>query len=130
MRIVSTPSRHYSGRGITDRNATLWGSWAVIGSRHRFYVSGDTGYSDHFHEIGERVGPFDMAFVKIGAYGPGAPWLDIHMAPEDAVRAHRDVRAQAAVPGALGHLQPGVPRLGRADRARIGGGRGEPGRPA
>ena len=98
VRIVSTPSRHYSGRGITDRNATLWGSWAVIGSTHRFYVSGDTGYSDHFARIGERLGPFDMAFVKIGAYGPGAPWLDIHMAPEDAVRAHRDVGARRMFP--------------------------------
>jgi L-ascorbate metabolism protein UlaG (beta-lactamase superfamily) len=98
VRIVSTPSRHYSGRGLTDKNATLWTSWSVIGARHRFYVSGDTGYSDHFTKIGERYGPFDMAFIKIGAYGPGAPWLDIHMTPEDAVRAHRDVRARRMFP--------------------------------
>lgn len=90
VRIVSTPSRHDSGRGLTDRNATLWGSWSVVGARHRFYVSGDTGYSDHFRGIGERLGPFDLSFVKIGAYGPGAPWLDIRMSAEDAVRAHRD----------------------------------------
>ena len=98
VRIVSTPSRHYSGRGLADKNATLWTSWSVIGSKHRFYVSGDTGYSDHFARIGERFGPFDLAFVKIGAYGPGAPWLDIHMSPEDAVRAHRDVRARRMFP--------------------------------
>jgi hypothetical protein len=48
VRIVSTPARHYSGRGLADRNASLWTSWSVIGSKHRFYVSGDTGYSDHF----------------------------------------------------------------------------------
>jgi L-ascorbate metabolism protein UlaG (beta-lactamase superfamily) len=98
VRIVSTPSRHYSGRGLTDRNATLWGSWSVIGPQHRFYVSGDTGYSDHFRAIGERFGPFDLSFIKVGAYGPGAPWLDIHMSPEDAVRAHRDVRARRLFP--------------------------------
>jgi L-ascorbate metabolism protein UlaG (beta-lactamase superfamily) len=98
VRIVSTPSRHYSGRGLTDKNATLWGSWSVVGARHRFYVSGDTGYSDHFRSIGERLGPFDLSFVKIGAYGPGAPWLDIHMSAEDAVRAHRDVRARRMFP--------------------------------
>jgi L-ascorbate metabolism protein UlaG (beta-lactamase superfamily) len=98
VRIVATPSRHYSGRGLGDKNATLWASWSVIGAGHRFYVSGDTGYSDHFTRIGERFGPFDMAFVKIGAYGPGAPWLDIHMSPEDAVRAHRDVRARRMFP--------------------------------
>ena len=98
VRIVSTPSRHYSGRGLTDRNSTLWTSWAVIGGQHRIYVSGDTGYSDHFRTIGEKRGPFDMAFIKIGAYGPGAPWLDIHMTAEDAVRAHLDVGAKVLFP--------------------------------
>ena len=70
----------------------------MIGARHRFYVSGDTGYSDHFRAIGEQFGPFDLAFVKVGAYGPGAPWLDIHMSAEDAVRAARDVRARRLFP--------------------------------
>ena len=98
VRIISTPSRHYSGRGLTDRNATLWTSWSVIGARHRFYVSGDTGYSEHFRTIGERLGPFDLSFVKIGAYGPGAPWLDIHMSTEDAVRAHVDLKARRLFP--------------------------------
>ena len=98
VRLVSTPSRHYSGRGLTNRNSTLWTSWTVIGGQHRIYVSGDTGYSDHFRTIGERLGPFDMAFIKVGAYGPGAPWLDIHMTAEDAVRAHRDVGAKVLFP--------------------------------
>ena len=98
VRIVSTPSRHYSGRSLGDQNATLWGSWSVIGPQHRFYVSGDTGFSDHFRAIGERFGPFDLSFMKVGAYGPGAPWLDIHMSPEDAVRAHVDVRARRLFP--------------------------------
>jgi L-ascorbate metabolism protein UlaG (beta-lactamase superfamily) len=98
VRVVSTPARHYSGRGLGDRDATLWTSWSVIGERHRFFVSGDTGYSEHFKAIGEQFGPFDLAFVKIGAYGPGAPWLDIHMSAEDAVRAARDVRARRMFP--------------------------------
>ena len=98
VRLVSTPTRHYSGRGLSDRNATLWTSWTVIGARHRFYVSGDTGYSDHFRAIGERFGPFDLSFIKIGAYGPGASWADIHMSAEDAVRAHRDLRARRLFP--------------------------------
>ena len=76
----------------------MWTSWTVIGGQHRIYVSGDTGYSDHFRTIGERLGPFDMAFIKVGAYGPGAPWLDIHMTAEDAVRAHRDVGAKVLFP--------------------------------
>ncbi|HET7527737.1 MAG TPA: MBL fold metallo-hydrolase [Burkholderiaceae bacterium] len=98
VRIVSTPARHYSGRRFGDRNATLWTSWSLLGARHRVYVSGDTGYSDHFQAIGENFGPFDLAFVKIGAYGPGAPWLDIHMSAEDAVRAVREVGARRMFP--------------------------------
>lgn len=97
VRFVSTPSRHYSGRALS-RNATLWTSWSVLGPQHRFYVSGDTGYSDHFRAIGEKFGPFDLSFVKVGAYGPGAPWLDIHMSAEDAVRAHQDVRSKRLFP--------------------------------
>lgn len=98
VRLVSTPARHYSGRRGIDANATLWTSWSVLGAAHRFFVSGDTGWSEHFQAIGERFGPFDLSFVKIGAYGPGAPWLDIHMSAEDAVRAHAAVRARRLVP--------------------------------
>ena len=98
VEFVCTPTRHYSGRGLSDRSATLWSSWSVLGPRHRIYYSGDTGYSTHFAEIGSRLGPFDIAFVKIGAYGPGASWLDIHMSPEQAVQAHRDVRAKRMFP--------------------------------
>lgn len=98
VKIICTPTRHYSGRRLTDNKATLWSSWTVIGSQHRFYFSGDTGYSKHFKEIGERFGPFDISFIKIGAYGPGASWIDIHMSPEDAVRAHKEVQAKRMFP--------------------------------
>lgn len=98
VRFVCTPTRHYSGRGLTDSRATLWSSWSVVGPQHRFFYSGDTGYSKHFAEIGTRLGPFDMSFIKVGAYGPGQPWIDIHMTPEDAVRAHGDVGAKRLFP--------------------------------
>lgn len=98
VRIVCTPARHYSGRGLRDRSSTLWASWSVVGSDHRFFYSGDTGYSRLFQDIGGRLGPFDIAFVKIGAYGPGASWFDIHMPPEQAVQVHRDVRGKRMFP--------------------------------
>lgn len=98
VRIVCTPSRHYSGRGLNDVNATLWSSWSLIGPVHRAYVSGDTGWSDHFKTIGDRLGPFDMSFIKIGAYGPTQSWIDIHMPPEDAVRAQGELRAKRLFP--------------------------------
>jgi L-ascorbate metabolism protein UlaG (beta-lactamase superfamily) len=98
VRIVCTPTRHYSGRGMDNRSSTLWSSWSVVGPQHRFFYSGDTGYGKLVQDIGTRLGPFDMAFIKIGAYGPGAAWTDIHMTPEQAVQVHRDVRARRMFP--------------------------------
>ncbi len=85
IRVVCTPARHYSGRGIFDSNETLWSSWTLIGASSRLYYSGDTGFSEHFAEIGRRYGPFDLSLVKIGAYAEY--WPDIHMTPEEAVDA-------------------------------------------
>ena len=98
VRIVCTPTRHCSGRGLGNRSTTLWSSWSVIGPQHRLFYSGDTGYGKLFQDIGARLGPFDMAFIKIGSYGPGAAWTDIHMTPEQAVQVHRDVRARRMFP--------------------------------
>ena len=88
LELVCTPARHFSGRFLT-RNVTLWSSWAIIGPRHRAFFGGDTGYSKSFADIGSDHGPFDLTLMPVGAYHPG--WPDIHMNPEDAVRAHRDV---------------------------------------
>jgi L-ascorbate metabolism protein UlaG (beta-lactamase superfamily) len=88
LTLVCTPARHFSGRFLT-RNTTLWSSWALIGPSHRAFFGGDTGYSKSFADIGAEYGPFDLCLMPVGAYHPG--WPDIHMNPEDAVRAHRDV---------------------------------------
>lgn len=88
LELVCTPARHFSGRFL-NRNVTLWSSWAIIGPRHRAFFGGDTGYTKSFAGIGSAHGPFDLTLMPVGAYHPG--WPDIHMNPEDAVRAHRDV---------------------------------------
>ena len=98
LTITSTPVRHYSGRGIRDGNATLWSSWVMTGATRRVYFSGDTGFGDHFRTIGDRLGPFDLSLIKIGAYGPGQTWIDIHMDTDDAVRAHLALRAARMLP--------------------------------
>jgi L-ascorbate metabolism protein UlaG (beta-lactamase superfamily) len=98
LKITSTPVRHYSGRGLRDGNATLWSSWSIAGPMHRIYFSGDTGFGPHFREIGDRLGPFDLSLMKIGAYGPGQNWLDIHMEPEQAVEAHLALKARRMLP--------------------------------
>ena len=91
-----TPSRHFSGRGIFDRNTTLWGSWVIKGEKDNIYFSGDGGYGPHFKEIGEKYGPFDLALMECGQYNP--KWSQIHMMPEQTAQAGKDVRANQIIP--------------------------------
>jgi L-ascorbate metabolism protein UlaG (beta-lactamase superfamily) len=88
LTLVCTPARHFSGRFLT-RNTTLWASWVIKGPRHRAFFGGDTGYTKSFAETGSEHGPFHLTLLPIGAYHPA--WPDIHMNPEEAVRAHLDV---------------------------------------
>ncbi|MCV7315279.1 MBL fold metallo-hydrolase [Mycolicibacillus parakoreensis] len=88
LTVVCTPARHFSGRFVS-RNTTLWSSWVLIGERHRVFFGGDSGYTRSFADIGAEHGPFDLTLLPIGAYHRA--WPDIHMSPEEAVRAHRDL---------------------------------------
>jgi L-ascorbate metabolism protein UlaG (beta-lactamase superfamily) len=96
LTLVATPARHFSGRGLNDRNHTLWASWAVSGPRHRIFHSGDTGPFAGFADIGNAHGPFDLTLVKIGAYGE--TWPDIHLNPEQAVHANTQLRGAMLLP--------------------------------
>ena len=96
LNLVFTPARHFSGRGLTDRDATLWGSWVIRGKQDKLYFSGDSGYGPHFAEIGERYGPFDLAMIECGQYD--TRWAQIHMMPEESAQAAVDLRAQRLLP--------------------------------
>ena len=96
LTLTATPARHFSGRGFSDKNHTLWASWSVTGPTHRVFHSGDTGPFAGFVDIGAQHGPFDLTLLKIGAYGEG--WPDIHVTPEQAVEAHVALRGQALLP--------------------------------
>ena len=96
LTIISTPARHFSGRGLTNRNSTSWSSWVVKAPGHRVFYSGDGGYGPHFAAIGRQHGPFDLALMECGQYDPH--WADIHMLPEQSVQASLDVRAAVMLP--------------------------------
>ena len=96
VRLVCTPARHFSGRFLDDRNRTLWSGWAVLTDEARLYATGDGGFGPHFAEVGERLGPFDATLAEVGAYNAG--WADVHMGPEQAVRAVEDARGGLLVP--------------------------------
>ena len=99
VRVGATPARHYSGRDLR-RDRTLWASLALIGPVHRVFYSGDTGPSEQFAQVGERLGPFDVAIVKIGAYG--RTWPDIHVTPEQALAIHHRVGGRVFMPAHWG----------------------------
>ena len=94
--IVCTPSRHASGRGLFDRNGTLWSGWALIGPEHRAFFSGDTGLFEDMKRIGQELGPFDVTMIESGAYGDN--WPDWHIGPEQAVLAHQWLRGKYMIP--------------------------------
>jgi L-ascorbate metabolism protein UlaG (beta-lactamase superfamily) len=96
LTIVATPALHYARRGIFDGDLRLWTSWVIRGAAHGLFISGDSGYMDEFKKIGAQYGPFDVAFLKIGSYGPG--WTQIHMSPEEAFHQYQDVKARLMVP--------------------------------
>ncbi|MFJ4466335.1 MBL fold metallo-hydrolase [Streptomyces sp. NPDC089424] len=99
LTLTATPARHFCGRGLRNTQHTLWASWVVAGESHRLFHSGDTGYFEGFRDIGADHGPFDATMIQIGAYSQY--WPDIHMTPEEGVRAHLDLQGGDASAGVL-----------------------------
>jgi L-ascorbate metabolism protein UlaG (beta-lactamase superfamily) len=85
LTVTAAPSQHFSGRGLRDRNATLWSSLALRGKRHAVFFSGDTGLTSEYALIRERLGPFDLVMLEVGAFHPS--WGHIHLGPANALKA-------------------------------------------
>jgi len=100
VRVACTPAQHFSGRGFTDRGATLWCGWALAGAAggRRAFFAGDSGLHPEFGSIASRYGPFDVALLPIGAYEPRWFMRAIHMNPEEAVEACRALGARVMIP--------------------------------
>ncbi len=92
--VNAVPARHFSGRGVFDRDKTLWCGYVIESSSGTIYFAGDTAYSDFFLEIGERFSPIDLALIPIGAYKPRWFMRPIHCNPDEAVKIHQDVNAR------------------------------------
>ena len=85
LRITAAPSQHFSGRGLGDRNTSLWSAFALQGPQHSVFFSGDTGLTPEYLEIATRLGPFDLVMLEIGAFHPS--WGHIHLGPDNALEA-------------------------------------------
>jgi L-ascorbate metabolism protein UlaG (beta-lactamase superfamily) len=85
LTVTAAPSQHFSGRSLNDGNATLWSSMVLRSPRHAVFFSGDTGLTAEYRRIGERLGPFDLVMLEVGAFHPA--WGNIHLGPENALKA-------------------------------------------
>jgi L-ascorbate metabolism protein UlaG (beta-lactamase superfamily) len=85
LTVTAAPSQHFSGRGLKNRNSTLWSSLVIRSKRHSVFFSGDTGLTTEYGTIRERLGPFDLVMLEVGGLHPS--WGDMHLGPENALKA-------------------------------------------
>ncbi|CAG2106776.1 unnamed protein product [Medioppia subpectinata] len=97
IQFILTPAQHWTRRSLSDERKVLWGSWTVVGPKHRFFFAGDTGYCSVFKQIGQMYGPFDLSAIPIGAYEPRWLMEPQHVDPEQAVQIHEDIRSKLSV---------------------------------
>ncbi len=96
LQITAQTSRHFSGRTLDDRNKTLWASFVIEGKNKKIFLSGDSGYGEHFKKIGDEFGPFDLACIEIDAWNHN--WINHHIHPEQVTTAYEDLRANLLLP--------------------------------
>jgi|SRR5579862_6723603 len=97
LRLRAVPAQHFSGRGLRDRDTSLWTGFVITGSSGTVYFAGDTGMGPHFEEIRERCGPIRLALLPIGAFQPEWFMSRVHLSPEEAIEAHRTLGAAASM---------------------------------
>jgi L-ascorbate metabolism protein UlaG (beta-lactamase superfamily) len=96
MTIIATPAQHFSGRGLGDRNTTLWSSFVLSTPHRRVFFSADTGPTTELAEIAARFGPFDLSMIEIGAWHPS--WGSIHLGPQHALEAFQQLGGGTFLP--------------------------------
>ncbi len=105
LKITFVPVQHFSGRGLFSRNATLWGGFVLETPGNKIFFAGDTGYCPHFAEIHDKFGPMDISLLPIGAYEPRWFMKHVHMNPDDAVMAHKDLKSKLSIGTHFGTFQ-------------------------
>lgn len=96
LTFIATPAQHSSGRDRIHFNESLWAPWIIRAPGQNVYFSGDSGYDTHFKEIGDKYGPFDIAFIENGQYNE--KWHEVHLLPEETIQAFFDLRAKRLFP--------------------------------
>jgi L-ascorbate metabolism protein UlaG (beta-lactamase superfamily) len=103
VKITSVPAQHFSGRGMLDRDASLWCGYVLSTPHGQIYFAGDTGYNDKtFVDIGQRFAPIKVSLIPIGAYKPEWFMSPIHVSPFEAVLIHREVGSKKSIASHFG----------------------------
>ena len=97
VKITCVPAQHFSGRGTSDRMATLWGGFVIEAPGGPIYFAGDTGDGPHFAQVRERFGPQRLAVLPIGAYRPAWFMRPVHVNPREAAEAHQTLGAATSL---------------------------------
>lgn len=98
LQVQLVPALHFSGRGLLDRDASLWCGFVIKSPSGNIFFAGDTGYhTTLFRQIRERSGPFRVSLLPIGAYKPVWFMSPIHISPEEAVRIHKEIGSEHSI---------------------------------
>lgn len=94
---TAEPSQHWGKRTLFDTFDRLWASWVITSNKGKIFFAGDTGYADHFKQIGEKYNGFELALLPIGAYEPRWFMQSYHVNPEEAVQIHKDIGSNYSI---------------------------------
>ncbi|HEY7773960.1 MAG TPA: MBL fold metallo-hydrolase [Marinagarivorans sp.] len=109
--------QHFSGRGLWDKNTTLWGGFVIeVRGKTKIYFGGDSGYGGHYHRTYDRFGPMDLALIPIGAYAPRDFMAPVHLDPAQAVQAHKDLHAKQSIGIHFGTFQLTAEQIDEPER--------------
>jgi L-ascorbate metabolism protein UlaG (beta-lactamase superfamily) len=95
--LIATPARHFSGRGMFDRDTTLWCGFAIKSKQGSIFFAGDTGYASFFNKLTEKTGPVKVSLLPIGAYKPEWFMAPIHTSPADTARIHLEIGSELSI---------------------------------
>lgn len=104
LKITFLPAKHWSKRSFFDTNKSLWGAFAILGSK-KIYFAGDTGYSDHFKKTQKQFKYFDLSLIPIGAYEPRWFMKRAHLNPEESTIAHKELNSKKSISIHFGTFQ-------------------------
>ncbi|KAK0365958.1 hypothetical protein LTR94_004963 [Friedmanniomyces endolithicus] len=116
VKITCCPTQHFSGRNALNMGHTLWCSWAFEANGKKLYFSGDTAYQavdtpspcPAFNQIGEVLGPFDLAMLPIGLMTPHAFMGGVHATPEQSIHIHKEIKSKLSIGMHYGTVRGGL----------------------